>query len=60
VWWLLMTQQWERLASAVVDLPGAPVRTLEQKVAWLQHRARHRMGTVRGIFELAPPPPLTA
>lgn len=60
VWWLLMTQQWERLASAVVDLPGAPVRTLEQKVAWLQHRARHRMGAVRGIFELAPPPPVAA
>ncbi len=56
VWWCLMTQQWDRLASHVVDLPGAPVRDHAAKVAWLQQRVRTPIGAPRGLLELAPAP----
>lgn len=56
VWWCLMTQQWDKLASHVVDLPGAPVRDHAAKVAWLQERVRTPIGVPRGVLELAPAP----
>ena len=60
VWWLLMTQQWERMAQHVVDLPGAPARTLEEKVAWLQGRTRRQLGEPKGFFAFEPAPPVAA
>jgi fatty acid desaturase len=56
VWWCLMTQQWDRLATHLVDLPGAPVRDHAEKVAWLQARVRRRSGVPLGLFELAAAP----
>lgn len=44
VWWCLMTQQWGRLADHLVDLPGAPVRSREEKIAFLQDRVRRTAG----------------
>ncbi len=44
VFWCLMGQRWGRLADALVDLPGAPVRTRDEKIAWLQARVRTRAG----------------
>jgi fatty acid desaturase len=58
VWWCLMTQQWDRLATHLVDLPGAPVRDHTEKVAFLQGRARRTIGERAGIFELAEAPEL--
>jgi fatty acid desaturase len=43
VFWCLMRQQWGRLADAMVDLPGAPVRTREEKIAFLQDRVRRQV-----------------
>lgn len=56
VWWCLMTGDYDRLARHVVDLPGAPVRSHEEKVAWLQRRVRTPIGHRRGLLELAPAP----
>jgi len=38
VWFLLMTRNWARLARAFVRLPGAPVRTDAEVVAYLRSR----------------------
>ncbi|MEE2828910.1 MAG: fatty acid desaturase [Myxococcota bacterium] len=56
VWWCLMTKNYDRLARHVVDLPGAPVRSHEEKIAWLQSRTRTPIGRRLGILELAPSP----
>ena len=40
VWLLLMTGRWDRLARAFVRLPGAPARTHDEVVAFLQSRVR--------------------
>jgi fatty acid desaturase len=40
VWVLLMTGNWNRLAKAYVQLPGAPERSAEQIVALLKERVR--------------------
>lgn len=55
VWWCLMRQDWDRLARHVMDLPGAPVRTHEEKIAWLQDRVRRRGGDKRGLLEMEQP-----
>jgi hypothetical protein len=49
-----MTQQWERLANHVVDLPGAPARTLDDKVDWLQARTRRHLSHPRGFLSFEP------
>lgn len=56
VWWCLMTQDWDKLASHMVDLPGAPVRTHAEKVAMLQDRVRRTGAARRGLLERPPPP----
>lgn len=56
VWWCLMSQNWDRLAEHLVDLPGAPTRTHDEKVAMLQQRARRRVGQVKGLLESQPLP----
>jgi fatty acid desaturase len=43
VWLLLMTGRWDRLARAFVRLPGAPERTHEEVIAFLQGRVRARV-----------------
>lgn len=52
----LMTQQWDKLAEHVVDLPGAPPRTHDDKVAWLQSRVRRRLDIPRPFFAFEPAP----
>ena len=54
VWWCLMTQQWERLARHVVALPGAPVRDLDARVAWLQDRVRRRRSGLPALISVEP------
>lgn len=49
VWWCLMSQNWEKLAQHMVQLPGAPERTLEERVALLQGRVRKAKGAVRPL-----------
>jgi len=56
VWWCLMIQDWDRLANHLMDLPGAPARTHEEKIAFLQDRVRRRSGEVKGMVQMAPPP----
>ena len=56
VWWCLMSQQWERLADHLVDLPGAPVRTRDQKIAFLQDRVRRTAGQPTPLLRGAFPP----
>ncbi|MDD9969097.1 MAG: fatty acid desaturase [Myxococcales bacterium] len=40
VWLLLMTGKWDRLAEAVVHLPGAPERTREEVISVLKARVQ--------------------
>ena len=54
IFWWLMTQQWERLADHVVDLPGAPERSRDEKVAWLQDRTRRHLPHPRGFLSFEP------
>ena len=46
VWWCLMKDDYGKLADHLLDLPGGPVRTREEKIAFLQHRVRRRRGEV--------------
>ena len=56
VWWCLMTGNYGKLADHLVDLPGQPVRTREQKMEWLRGRTQGRIGTLPALFKLAPAP----
>ena len=40
VWLLLMVGAYETLAKAMVELPGAPARSLEERVAFMRSRLR--------------------
>lgn len=54
VFWCLMRQQWGRLADAMVDLPGAPVRTRDEKIAFLQARVRTRAAAPTAVTVTSP------
>lgn len=56
VWWYLMTRNYDALAEHMVDLPCAPERTHDEKVAFLKDRVQRQVGTVRKLVELAPHP----
>ncbi|HVP66065.1 MAG TPA: fatty acid desaturase [Anaeromyxobacteraceae bacterium] len=49
VWLLLMTGRWDRLARAVVQLPGVPDRNHEETVAFLKSRVRPIEPPVPGL-----------
>ena len=52
VFWSLMLGGWDKLASHMVDLPGAPVRTQEEKITFLKSRVqRPAAHGMKGIFE---------
>jgi len=38
LWWLLMTHRYRTLADRLVELPGAPARSREEKIAMLKSR----------------------
>lgn len=52
VWWCLMKDDYGKLADHLVDLPGAPQRTREQKIAMLQERVRRRSGDVKSLVRM--------
>lgn len=54
VWWCLMTGNYGRLADHLVDLPGAPPRTRDEKIAWLQSRTQGQRGALPAFFALEP------
>lgn len=60
VWLCLMTGDYDKLARHLVDLPGAPARTHEEKIAFLKDRVRRRGGEVRRMIELEEAPALAA
>jgi fatty acid desaturase len=51
VFWNLMRGRYEHLARHLVDLPGAPVRTLDEKVAWLKQRVQTPGYARKGLLE---------
>lgn len=52
VWRCLMTGDWDRLAHHLVELPGR-ARSQEEKVAFLQKRARRTSGPIKGLFDFS-------
>ncbi|MFT5460494.1 MAG: fatty acid desaturase [Myxococcota bacterium] len=54
VWWCLMRRRYGRLADHLVDLPGQPVRTREEKIAWLRSRTQGRVGQLPAFFSFEP------
>ncbi len=64
VFWNLMVRRYDYLAEHLVDLPGAPERTHEEKVAWLKERVKTPGYAMKGMLELrespAPAVPETA
>lgn len=49
VWWLLMTNNYEKLAHHLVDFKG---RTIEERVAFLKSRVHGTIGEIPSFFRL--------
>lgn len=56
VWWCLMTGDYGKMADHLMDLPGAPVRSRDEKIAFLQDRVRRQQGGIKGMMQLEAPP----
>lgn len=54
VFWCLMRQDWDRLARHMLQLPGAPARNHDERVAFLKGRVRRSLGQVPGVFAFEP------
>ncbi len=49
VWYLLMTQNYDKMAKHLVDLKG---RTHEEKIDFLKARVQGQLGPIPGIFQI--------
>lgn len=57
VFWALMTGNYDKLAKHMVQLPGAPERTHDEKVAFLKERVQHPDAKgIKGLLEVRESP----
>lgn len=56
VWFWLMLGNYGKLADHLVQLPGAPVRTRDEKIAFLQQRVLAPLGEARRLLVFDPKP----